>query len=296
VTEPVPEWRRRWDALLWEPDGDVLRNKLGIRNNGDLDTAEYRIRAVRQLEIERGDVEIPRTFGQQHQQALHKHLFQDVYEWAGQFREVNMAKTEPFAPHQQIPNRVNHVQGLIQPKDWPNLSRDEFVQSMSEIYAYQNVGHPFREGNGTVGKILISQVAEQSPYRLDFDKIERASWDRASRASMPERAREQGPDPSKLVPVFDAITVEREPAAAPALDPELARAVALQNSTYAAASAGASTSSSGSSLSSTVSASSSEASANSPGVQAPSTSGIGERPQTHGAAAYRTDRGSGRGE
>ena len=196
------------------------------------------------------------------------------------------------------------------------------AKGAAEVYAYLNLGHPFREGNGRPTKMFLNQLAEGTPYRLDFDKVHKFTWNSASLASRPEKPWEVvHPELGRLEEVFDTITVERNPGSA-ASDPELAQAMALLNSTYAAngpaasargaaadgraasgdgvgvsaVSVGASTSSSGSPVSATVSVSSSEASANSPGVQAPSTSGMGERPQTHGAAAYRTDRGSGRGE
>ena len=47
TAEPVPAWKARWNELLYEPDGDVLRNKLDLRDLQDLRTAEYRIAADR---------------------------------------------------------------------------------------------------------------------------------------------------------------------------------------------------------------------------------------------------------
>jgi cell filamentation protein len=318
----VPGWKARWNELLYEPDGDVLRNKLDLRDLQDLRTADYRIGADRQREIERGDVQIPRTFGADHMQAIHRHLFQDVYDWAGELRDVNLVKAKPFAHHADVGAYLDKVQRLCQAKDWPKLSREEFAKGAAEVYAYLNLGHPFREGNGRATKMFLNQLAEGTPYRLDFDKVDKFTWNSASLASRPEKPWEVvHPELGRLEEVFDTITVERNPGSA-ASDPELAKAMALQNSTYAAnrpaastrgaavggpaasgdgvgvsaGSAGASTSSPGSSVSSTASASSSEASANSPWVQAPAASGMGERPQTHGAAAHRSDRGSGRGE
>jgi cell filamentation protein len=275
VTEPVPEWQQRWNQYLWEPGGTVLRNKLGLRDGNELHTAEYRIRADRQLEIQRGDVDIPRTFDQDHVKALHKHLFQDVYEWAGQFREVDIAKNDkPFALQPSVGAWVDHVGEMIRNQDWANMSRDDFVWNMSAVYAYQNCAHPFREGNGATCKLLISQVAEMSPYRLDFDRVEKSEWDNASRESLPDDPRIMPPNPHKVTAVFDKIAVDRDPVAAPGVDPELAKSMQLQNTTYDARSTGT--------AAGQQSAATQEGGAN-----------LGERPQTYDANRQ-TGNGTGR--
>lgn len=226
------EMRRRWDALLWEPGGFVLRNKLQLREEEPLRRVEYRMTARRELQVRNGDVQIPRTFGADHLRALHGHLFQDVYEWAGQFRNVDLGKNKAFAPHRELQHWAGEVQRLVTERDWSSMGREEFVQGAAEVYAYLNTTHPFREGNGRTGKLFMSQVAELSPYRLDFDKVEKKVWDMASEESIPERLGMSWPDPKPLEPVFDAITVDREPATTGVDDPQLDRAVGLLNSTY----------------------------------------------------------------
>ena len=226
------ERAERWNAYLWEPGG-CLRNELGIKNPFELPLAEYRLRAVRQGELDRGEVDIPRTYDKAHLQAIHKHLLQDVYDWAGEFRTVDVSKQgNAFVPAHLLDKWTDKVSAKVKDRDWSTMSREEFVQSVADVYAYQNLTHPFREGNGAAGKVFLSHVAEMSPYRLDFDRVEKPEWNAASDASYPEDlSKSTDPDPRKLYAVFDKATVER--GSVVRADPELAMALELQSETYA---------------------------------------------------------------
>jgi cell filamentation protein len=232
VTEEASPEKQRWNAYFWEPGG-CLRNKLDIKNPFELPVAEYRLRAVRQTEIDSGEVDIPRTYDKEHLQAIHRHLLQDVYDWAGDFRNVDITKRgHTFVPAELLDKWTDKVSAKISDKDWSTMSREEFVQSIAEVYSYQNLTHPFREGNGAAGKVYINHVSEMSPYRLDFDRVEKDEWNAASSASYPEDLEKStDPDPSKMYAVFDKLTVERGPVVR--ADSELAMALQLQNSTYA---------------------------------------------------------------
>ena len=141
--------QQRWDAYFIRPHSDVLRNKLGLRNFWKLREAEYKLRVVRQLEIAQGVVEIPRTFDAAHLRALHKHLLQDVFEWAGKFRDLPLRKNgKGFVAHQELETWLDDLGRRIRAKDWPNMSRREFVENIAAVYAEVNVAHPFREGTG----------------------------------------------------------------------------------------------------------------------------------------------------
>jgi cell filamentation protein len=233
VTEQAAAANERWDAYFYEPGGSVLRNKLDARSPVELAFVEYRMRAVRQGEIDRGEVDIPRTFGKEHLQAIHRHLLQDVYDWAGQFRDVGISKGgKGFVPSREVDGLVDKIgEKLVNDKDWSSMDRQTFVESIAVVHAYQNVVHPFREGNGATAKVYLAHVAELSPYKLDYDRVDKAEWNAASSDSRPADVAKDLPDPTKLHEVFDKITVEREPAVE--ADPELAKALELQNTTYA---------------------------------------------------------------
>jgi len=81
-----------WDSYFWEPGGTVLRNLYGVRDGAVLARQEYRETYLRQVAIELGRVEIPRTYDAEHVRAIHRELFGNVYEWAGEYRTVGIAK------------------------------------------------------------------------------------------------------------------------------------------------------------------------------------------------------------
>jgi len=85
-----------WESYLypaWVGTGlRTLRNKFDIRDPMALRAAEYSRTTRRARQIRSGEVMIPRTYDAQHLRAIHWHVFQDVYEWAGQYRTVDMSK------------------------------------------------------------------------------------------------------------------------------------------------------------------------------------------------------------
>ncbi|WP_432943974.1 Fic/DOC family protein [Kribbella sp. CA-253562] len=241
MTDPAPEAAgpsplERWNRLLVEPGGHVLRNKLGLTDGQQLRAAEYRIRAMRQGEIQRGEVDIPRTSDMAQLQAIHHHLFQDVYEWAGQPRDVDLVKDgQPFVEHGWAPQWIERTGSVMRGVDWPNISREDFVRTAATAYAELNLAHPFREGNGASTKLFLQQMTEGAPYRIDYDRVEKNAWNQASMDSRVQSLQTQTVQPGALVQVFDQIVVDREPPAAPAIDPQLAKVMELQNTTYRSA-------------------------------------------------------------
>ncbi|MDX3001598.1 Fic family protein [Kribbella solani] len=225
------EGSSRWNAYFWE-SGECLRNKLGIKNERELEKAEYRLRAMRQAQLDRSEVEIPRTFDQAHLRAIHRHLLQDVYDWAGEFRDVGMGKDEKnFAYPYRIPELLDAVrERMIETQEWSTVPRWGFVQNIAKIYCYLDFAHPFREGNGATGKEFLAHVAEMSRYRLDFDKVDKKEWVAASRAARPHDPLDVIVREQEMYDVFDKLTVDREPAVA--ADPGLANAIRLQTTAY----------------------------------------------------------------
>ena len=122
--------------------------------------------------------------------------------------------------------------------------------------------HPFREGNGRTSKVFMAHVAEQSPYRFDFARVSPEQWNAGSALSRPDLYA-YAPDPTSLVPVFAAVTVDRS---APQAGPDRAAQVR-------------------SALSASYPRSAADATRQTPqqGTQA-----------RRGTAGYRSDRGSGR--
>ena len=96
-------------------------------------------------------------------QTIHKHLFSDIYEFAGQTRTVNFAKGNlRFVPAMYLDAALESIEKM------PQSTFDEIV----EKYVEMNIAHPFREGNGRTARILANLMVRKQGYEgLRFDKI-----------------------------------------------------------------------------------------------------------------------------
>ncbi|WP_208249028.1 Fic family protein [Rhizobium sp. T1470] len=160
------------------PGTQTLRNKLDIRDAALLDRAERRIATQRVREgVPKGDFDLA------HLQAIHKHLFQDVYEWAGQVRTVDIAKdTEQFLACSRIETGMADVKSRLEKKGHLQfLRRAEFAKEAAVILGDVNFVHPFREGNGRTQMQYLKQLAEHAGHNLDLTLIPESAWIAASR-------------------------------------------------------------------------------------------------------------------
>lgn len=201
-----------WDSYMTEPHEYVLKNLYGYGAlEGDkLTQREYRETAARQAEILTGRVEIPRTFDADHVKAVHRHLFQNVYEWAGEYRNVNMAKQgKGFARTGDNDIYLRHARRMVDAVDWPNADKQEFAVGAAKVFALINQAHPFREGNGRTSKILMTQLARRRASRSTSAPCPRSGGTRRPRAATPAIT-EAVPNWQALVPVFKMMAVERD--------------------------------------------------------------------------------------
>lgn len=190
----------------------TLRNLFGERDEGVLRALEYGSTRDRQRELRLGLIPITRSYDADHVRAIHRYLFQDVYEWAGQFRSVNMAKGagRGFGDVKtgEVDQLLEDVRQRVIGTDWERLDRDTFAERAATVFAYLNQAHPFREGNGRTSKVFMEHVAEQSRFTFDFGRVTPEVWNQASQLSRPDMF-SYAPDPASLVPVFRAIAVAR---------------------------------------------------------------------------------------
>lgn len=226
----MPEQFDSWDSYFWDPGGPVLRNLYGVRDGAALAKLEYAETTAQQSFIQAGLTPIARTYDAEHLRAIHKQLFGNVYEWAGEYRTVAIQKNlSEFAHPGDVPRYLNDVGRIVRGAQWSTMNRDQFAATAAEVFSYLNQAHPFREGNGRTGKLFMQQVSELSPYRIDYNPaasgVTPEIWNQASMLSGPDRGRYE-PQPASLVPVFRAMAVERPPApqaAAPGASTELRR-------------------------------------------------------------------------
>ena len=109
-----------------------------------------------------------------HYQAIHHHLFQDVYDWAGKFRTVRLSKDESAFCYPENIVRQMHVlfATLRGPKQLRGLSPDTFVITAADFLSTLNAIHPFREGNGRTQMSFFALLAEQAGHPLALERLE----------------------------------------------------------------------------------------------------------------------------
>ena len=166
------------DQKLYRYDGSkVLRNKLNIRAQAKLNQAERRLVRQRMEEgLPRGD------FDQKHLQAIHRHLFQDVYRWAGQFRQVNIAKGPHwFLPHDRLTVGMRDIHKRLKARKFlKGLDRQAFAREAGQILGDINFLHPFREGNGRTQLQFLKLLGERAGHTVDLTRLDGKRWIEAS--------------------------------------------------------------------------------------------------------------------
>lgn len=175
----------------------ILINKLGLTTTTALIEAEASLVAIRDATL-RAALTPPTTFDLDGLQAIHRHLFQDIYPWAGELRVVDIAKGDAlFLHHLEIVSEASAVfTRLAEEKYLQGLDVDQFAQGAGFYLGRINRIHPFREGNGRTQRAFIRLLANQAGYAIDFSGF--------SAQAMIDACREDrlNGDPSKLIRMF----------------------------------------------------------------------------------------------
>ncbi|MCX6613638.1 MAG: Fic family protein [Acidobacteria bacterium] len=125
------------------------------------------------------------NFDSAHLQSIHRYIFQDVYDWAGQFRTVNISKGgNLFGSAQFIEMALGGIlEKLPQENFLQSLDRESFTSRCGWYFGEINAIHPFREGNGRTQREFLRQLAAQAGYSLDWRHVDRDTMTAASRLS-----------------------------------------------------------------------------------------------------------------
>jgi cell filamentation protein len=170
-----------WDPYLDLASG-VLRNRLGITDLHELASAEADYTAQRLSQLERTD--LPGHYDLAHLQAFHRHIFGDVYEWAGELRTVAIGKGVPFCPPDELRTRGDLLFAQLARDDHlRGLDRATFVDALAWLLAEVNALHPFREGNGRTQRAFLGQLARAAGFRLRWAGLDPVENVEASRAA-----------------------------------------------------------------------------------------------------------------
>lgn len=150
------------------PGTAVLKNLPDLRTQEQLD--EFEAAST----MQRIDEPLPSgRLTVRHYQAIHRHLFQDVYAWAGSFRTVRMSKDgSAFCYPEHIAREMKALFADLRAKDHLRYSsRDHFAARAADFLSTLNAIHPFREGNGRTQITFLALVADHAGYPLDLDRL-----------------------------------------------------------------------------------------------------------------------------
>lgn len=206
------------------PDSGVLRNKFHIHDAATLDRVE------RLLVVQRMREGVPEgNFDLAHLRAIHRHLFRDVYDWAGEVRTVEISKGgNRFQLSRYIDTGMSHVVGRLEEADYlRGLSPEDFAAKAGPVIGDVNYVHPFREGNGRAQMHYLQQLAEHAGHELLLEHVDPARWIEAAQASYAgdygpmsvEIGRAMGIDDLQVAPTVPKPDISRSHS--PTVEPDL---------------------------------------------------------------------------
>lgn len=152
----------------------VLRNKADIRDQDQLDEFEQLMFDSRATEeLPSGDLDF------EHYRSLHKHFFQDVYDWAGEIRTIRTGKGQNwFCYPEFIETEANRLFNRLAERAYLANTDDEnaFAEGAAWFLSELNALHPFREGNGRIQLVFLTMLARNAGYELDDDNLRPAPF------------------------------------------------------------------------------------------------------------------------
>jgi len=183
-----------------DPSTGVLRNEVDATTQEELqeawaDSLVERLKAI-------AESSIPCTGDRAHLQAIHRLLFEGVFDWAGEFRTTNIDKegTE-FVPADRIDAEIDQLfADLADENLLRGLPREKFVPRLAHYFARLNHIHPFREGNGRTQRLFWWHVALHAGWSIDVVRATKMAKDEASRAAS------QDADLGPLTALLDEVT------------------------------------------------------------------------------------------
>ncbi|WP_020015802.1 Fic/DOC family protein [Promicromonospora sukumoe] len=186
-----------------DPSTGVLRNHLGLTSQTALNAAEADLTWARATQLSTRRIRATNDLAEFC--AIHRHLFQDVYDWAGKIRTVDIRKNVPgaeyFVPVAMIERSAGFAAEALQEDGLlRGMPRERLVQRLAFHYDQFNYLHPFREGNGRTQRLFWSRVVRAAGYDLDWRGVEGKTNDAACQAAGESR------DLDPLIELFDRIT------------------------------------------------------------------------------------------
>lgn len=141
----------------------ILINKFHILNGKELEELEREITSLKHAKFLKEP--IPKEFD-------YEYLFEDIYDWAGQLRNVDIAKGNLFCRSDFLQQFGNDIFISLKKESYlVDLPRNEFIKRLAYYFGEINALHPFREGNGRTQRIFVERLSLNAGYILSFNKI-----------------------------------------------------------------------------------------------------------------------------
>lgn len=153
-------------------DSNVLINKLDIHDQKILQKYEAKITAAKLLALRQKG--IIGNFDVKHLNAIHTYLFEDIYQFAGKFRNENIAKgVFRFAEWEYIESELEKLLEQLKKENYlSGLPKEKLADRLAYYLSELNVLHPYREGNGRTIREFIRELALKNGYVLNLSKVD----------------------------------------------------------------------------------------------------------------------------
>ncbi|QHF04500.1 putative adenosine monophosphate-protein transferase Fic [Pseudomonas asturiensis] len=160
------------------PGTTVLKNRLNVVSDNVLAEAE---RALSEVAVSLIDF-APPPYDLSYLRNLHRLLFADLYDWAGELRTVDISKGNTrFCTMTRIEPESKKLFALLAKANWFQvLERDQLVKACAEAFGDLNVIHPFREGNGRAQRVLFEHLIVNAGYEISWWAVEAEEWTQAN--------------------------------------------------------------------------------------------------------------------
>ncbi|MFZ2126522.1 MAG: Fic family protein [Candidatus Microsaccharimonas sp.] len=154
-----------------DKDTKILRNIFGLADQKALDEVEFSITSTEIAILE--EYIIDGGFDLDHLCRIHKQIFGQLYDWAGEIRTVDMAKDKTRFAHAEhiVAYASDLFTQLEQEKYLKGLVEGDFIERFSHYYSEVNILHPFREGNGRTQRAFFTLLARYNGYHVAWDQM-----------------------------------------------------------------------------------------------------------------------------
>lgn len=149
----------------------TLINKLGIKDETELNSCEALITAYKAASLI--NEPLAHNFGFEDCKRLHRVLFEELYNWAGQPRTIALSKTATvFIAPEKIEELGTLIFARLKKMDYfTKLPQGKFIAEATDLYHSLNMLHPFREGNGRTERVFFMQLIRNAGYDIDYSTL-----------------------------------------------------------------------------------------------------------------------------